>query len=247
VEERQRRQNEQTALWSLRAINSAEKPYQSAQGGFACTLSALGSAGRQSGVAKRTYLYDPQLANGKKNGYTFALSGCDTSHYQVVAEPESPDSGERAYCSDESGVVRSSSDGKASTCLVSGEVVEEKVPAANIQFGAPAQGNAGSGTSQPERWFRIPQGVSAGLLINRVPPIYPPLARQARIQGTVVLKAMINRMGDVVSLDLVSGHPVLAPAAIEAVKQWRYRPYMLNGKAVDVETQVEVNFTLSEH
>jgi protein TonB len=79
-----------------------------------------------------------------------------------------------------------------------------------------------------------------------VPPIYPPLARQARIQGTVVLKAKINQTGDVVSLELVSGHPMLAPAAIEAVKQWKYLPYILNGNAVDVETQVRVNFTLSE-
>jgi TonB family protein len=247
VEEQQLRQNEQTALLSVRAINAAQKSYQSTQAGFACTLSTLGSAGKQSSVARRIYLYDPQLAGGKKNGYNFALSGCDTSHYQLVAEPELPDSGVRAYCSDESGVVRSSSDGKASTCLVSGEVVEEKVPAANIRFSAPAQGKAVYGTSQPEQRVHVSQGVSAGLLINRVPPIYPPLARQARIQGTVVLKAMINQTGDVVSLELISGHPVLAPAAIEAVKQWKYRPYVLNGNAVDLETQVEVNFTLSEH
>jgi len=246
VEEQQLRQNEQTALLSLRAVNTAEKSYQSAQGGFACTLSALGSACKQSGAANRTYLYDSQLASGRKNGYTFALSGCDTSHYQVVAEPESPDSGQRAYCSDESGVVRSSRDGKTSTCRVSGEVVEEKVPAANIRFSAPAQGNALSGTSQPEQRVRIAQGVSTGLLLNRVPPIYPPVARQARIQGTVVLKAIINQTGDVVSLELVSDHPMLAPAAVDAVKQWKYKPYMLNGNAVVVETQVTVNFTLSE-
>jgi len=61
-----------------------------------------------------------------------------------------------------------------------------------------------------------------------------------------VLKAKINQTGDVVSLELVSGHPMLAPAAIEAVKQWKYLPYILNGNAVDVETQVRVNFTLSE-
>src|ERR1700691_3061990 len=85
VEEQQLRQNEQTALLSLRAVNNAEKSYQSAQGGFACTLSALGIAGKQSGVAKRTYLYDSQLASGRKNGYTFALLGGGASHYKVVA------------------------------------------------------------------------------------------------------------------------------------------------------------------
>lgn len=123
VEEHELRQNEQTALFSVRAVIRAEKSYQSAQGGFACTLSALGSAGKEAGASKRVYLYDPQLAGGKKNGYTFAISGCDTSHYRVVAEPEVPDSGQRAFCSDESSTVRASGDGKASTCVVSGEIV----------------------------------------------------------------------------------------------------------------------------
>jgi protein TonB len=60
------------------------------------------------------------------------------------------------------------------------------------------------------------------------------------------MKALINQTGDVVSLELISGHPMLAPAALDAVRQWKYRPYMLNGNAVEVETQVIVNFTLSE-
>ena len=60
------------------------------------------------------------------------------------------------------------------------------------------------------------------------------------------MKALINKKGEVESLDLISGHPMLAPAALDAVKQWKYRPYMLNGKAVAVETQVKVNFALSE-
>ncbi len=83
-------------------------------------------------------------------------------------------------------------------------------------------------------------------LITKVAPAYPPLARQARIQGTVVLKATINKTGDVVNLQLISGHPMLAPAAIEAVKQWKYKPYVLNGEPVEVETNVTVNFQLAE-
>ena len=82
-------------------------------------------------------------------------------------------------------------------------------------------------------------------LIRRVAPIYPPLARQARIQGTVVLKVVISTSGEVRDLQLVSGHPMLAPAAIEAVKQWRYKPYVEDGQAVDVETNVQVNFKLA--
>ena len=96
----------------------------------------------------------------------------------------------------------------------------------------------------PQR-VRVSQGVSQGLLVKRVQPNYPPLARQARIQGTVVLQAEISKTGDIQNLRLISGHPMLAPAAIEAVKQWKYKPYLLNGEPVEVETQVQVNFTLS--
>src|SRR5580658_2315069 len=96
----------------------------------------------------------------------------------------------------------------------------------------------------PQR-VRVSQGVSAGLLVRRVQPNYPPLARQARIQGTVVLHAVISKDGSIEGLTLVSGHPMLAPAAIEAVKQWKYKPYLLNGEPVEVDTEVQVNFTLA--
>ena len=85
-----------------------------------------------------------------------------------------------------------------------------------------------------------------GNLIHRVEPRYPPLAIQAHIQGQVVLQAMISRSGLIENLQLVSGHPMLAQAAIDAVSQWRYRPYVLNGEPVDVQTQVTVNFILSK-
>ena len=96
----------------------------------------------------------------------------------------------------------------------------------------------------PQR-VRVSQGVSQGLIVRRVQPNYPPLARQARISGKVVLQAMISKDGNIENLQLISGHPMLAPAAIEAVKQWKYKPYLLNGEPVEVETQVEVNFTLA--
>jgi TonB family protein len=92
---------------------------------------------------------------------------------------------------------------------------------------------------------RVSQSVSAGLLVLKVNPTYPPLARQAHIGGTVVLQAEISKTGDIQNLQLISGHPMLAPAAIEAVKQWKYKPYLLNGEPVDVETTIQVNFTLS--
>jgi protein TonB len=96
----------------------------------------------------------------------------------------------------------------------------------------------------PQR-VRVSAGVTSGLLVKRIQPNYPPLARQARIQGTVVLHAVISKEGAIENLTLVSGHPMLAPAAIEAVKQWRYKPYLLNGEPVEVDTEVQVNFTLA--
>ena len=96
----------------------------------------------------------------------------------------------------------------------------------------------------PQR-VRVSQGVSQGLLVRKVQPNYPPLARQARIQGSVLLQAEISKDGSIENLRLISGHPMLAPAAIEAVKQWKYKPYFLNGEPVEVETQITVNFTLS--
>jgi periplasmic protein TonB len=96
----------------------------------------------------------------------------------------------------------------------------------------------------PQR-VRISQGVTKGLLIRRVEPSYPPLARSARVQGEVVLSAIISTNGDIENLQLVSGHPMLVPAALSAVKQWRYKPYLLNGQPTEVETTITVIFTLS--
>ena len=96
----------------------------------------------------------------------------------------------------------------------------------------------------PQR-VRVSAGVTSGLLVRKVNPVYPPLARQARISGTVVLRAVISKDGSIENLSLVSGHPMLAPAAIDAVKQWKYKPYLLNGEPVEVDTEVQVNFTLA--
>jgi periplasmic protein TonB len=84
-----------------------------------------------------------------------------------------------------------------------------------------------------------------GNLIHRVQPVYPPLARQVRIQGTVELRAIVSKAGTIENLTVVSGHPMLVKSAMEAVRQWRYRPYLLNGDPIEVETDVTVNFVLS--
>ncbi len=129
-----------------------------------------------------------------------------------------------------------------------------------IDFGHPGMGGKGPGipfgagyampviappptvNAKPERVSRMMEGN----LIHRVQPIYPPLARQARVQGSVILRAVISREGIIENLQAVSGAPILEQAAIEAVKQWRYKPYLLDGEAIEVETQVTVNFSLAQ-
>jgi len=94
---------------------------------------------------------------------------------------------------------------------------------------------------------RIKEGgnVQQANLVKQVKPPYPPLARQARIQGTVILEAVINRQGSVDQLRVVSGHPLLVQSAMDAVRQWKYRPTLLNGEPVEVVTTITVNFNLS--
>ena len=97
----------------------------------------------------------------------------------------------------------------------------------------------------PKR-IRISQGVTKGQLIYRVEPPYPPLALMARLQGQVQLKAIVSKDGTIKELELVSGSPMLAAAALRAVQQWRYRPFLLNGEAVEVETNVTVTFQIPQ-
>jgi len=92
---------------------------------------------------------------------------------------------------------------------------------------------------------RVSGGVQEGNLINRVTPVYPAIAKSARIQGAVVLQAEISKQGTIEHLQVISGHPMLVQNAVDAVKQWRYKPYLLNGDPVPVETTITVNFTLS--
>jgi TonB family protein len=98
---------------------------------------------------------------------------------------------------------------------------------------------------QPLQPIRLSPDDAAGLLVEKVVPDYPPLARQAHVKGSVVLDADISKDGAIEKPKLVTGHPLLAPAAIDAVKHWRYKPYVLNGQAVPVNTQITVNFSLT--
>lgn len=95
----------------------------------------------------------------------------------------------------------------------------------------------------PQR-VRVSGGVTAGNLVYGPKPPYPAIARTARVQGAVVLHAIISKTGTIENLQVVSGHPMLTQSAMEAVRQWKYKPYYLNGEPVEVDTTITVNFTL---
>jgi protein TonB len=101
-----------------------------------------------------------------------------------------------------------------------------------------------SSPANPAKRIRLGGNVQAAKLLNQPQPAYPALAIQARIQGTVVLHAIINRQGEVSELQVISGHPLLVQAALEAVRRWRYQPTQLNGDPVEVDTTITVSFVL---
>ena len=97
----------------------------------------------------------------------------------------------------------------------------------------------------PKGPIRLPSTIVAGLIVEKTIPVYPLIAKAARVEGTVILQATISASGTIENLRVVSGHPMLQQAAMDAVRNWRYRPYLLNGQPVEVETTVNVIFTLS--
>jgi len=137
-------------------------------------------------------------------------------------------------------------------------VAEKEAPVASFgvagsDFGGSSNGVMGSlfgGSTGPQvkaappKKINISSGVAAGMLLQKTQPIYPPIAKAARVQGTVVLQAKISKTGSIEDLHVVSGPAMLQQAAMDAVKSWRYRPYLLNNEPVEVETTVNVIFTL---
>ena len=106
-------------------------------------------------------------------------------------------------------------------------------------------GRAGDKESIPQKpAYRVAPGVANGNLLRKVDPQYPEEAKRNHVQGEVVLQATIDRDGNIASLTVASGTPILAQAALEAVRQWKYRPYKLNGDPVAVQTTIKIRFQL---
>jgi TonB family protein len=130
---------------------------------------------------------------------------------------------------------------------VAGGIIE--VPGVLIEERAAASASSAATLPPPANGvqrIRVGGNVESANIVKKVQPVYPPLAKQARIQGTVRFTALIGTDGSVASLQLVEGHPVLVESAREAVAQWQYKPTLLNGQAVEVITQIDVNYTLSQ-
>ena len=115
--------------------------------------------------------------------------------------------------------------------------------------GSGANGSLFKGHTQPvTKAFKpivISSGVATGMLIRKTEPVYPAIAKAARVSGTVVLHAMISKTGTITDLQVVNGPAMLRSAALDAVRTWRYKPYQLNNEPTEVETTVNVIFTLA--
>ena len=129
------------------------------------------------------------------------------------------------------------------------DVINNAGQTGGVFGGIPGQGMVSSMAPPPPKPTaptRVKQGgnVTAASILNQTRPVYPALARQARIQGNVVLHAIIDKDGKVAQLEVISGHPLLVQSALDAVKQWRYKPTLLNGDPVEVDTTITVTFTM---
>jgi len=140
--------------------------------------------------------------------------------------------------------------------IVKPENPEVFEPVSVAEIGGPSNGPIGGNSpfanhepkpvvrEAPKGPVNVSLGVMAGQLIYKVRPTYPAIAVAMRAEGTVVLQAVISKSGTIENLQVAGGPPVLQQAAIDAVKQWRYRPYQLDGQVVEVETTINVVFTL---
>lgn len=106
-------------------------------------------------------------------------------------------------------------------------------------------GELGQGAVTANGLVGVSSGIVAGLLDHAVAPVYPPIAKAAHVQGVVVLRAILSKEGDIESLEVISGPPLLRQAAMDAVQRWKYRPYVLNGVPTEVRTTINVNFTFA--
>jgi len=239
--------NEGLALAALRALDSACIAYAALyKSGFPSTLSQLGPGDKPN--ADAAGLIDRELAYGAMAGYSFSYSpgpvaGTMVTTFAVQADPITPEEpGQNHFYMDQSGAIWANQTAAAGPANSLVKPWGDRPPGWN-----PGPTSAsGSEVSAPAGPVRIPvaPGVQEAKILNKVLPVYPPLARQARISGTVQLRALISKEGTIEELEVISGPPLLIQSAITAVQQWRYQRTLLLGEPVEVETFIDVIFTL---
>jgi protein TonB len=148
---------------------------------------------------------------------------------------------------------------EAAPLMVKGGKAPEKPKSAGAEVSAPSMIGMAAPESAPPpdlvptttselkpklQTMNVSQGVSQGLLYKKVAPLYPATALRLRVEGTVELMATISKSGDISQVKVVSGDSQLSKAAVDAVKQWKYKPYLLNGEPVEIQTQVTIKFKL---
>jgi len=137
-----------------------------------------------------------------------------------------------------------SSDSASATADAPMPSITEFAPAGGDGALPNLMGGSSTGPAPVLQTLNVSQGISQGLLIKKVAPVYPSSALRLRLEGSVQLLATISRKGDIAAVKILSGDKTLAHAAADAVKQWKYKPYLLNGSPVEIQTQVTVNFKL---
>ena len=164
-------------------------------------------------------------------------------HHVFIAAPKSvPDSlpaSEQVAIDAPPGVIGGTGDNRSSILGAIGPIIE-KPAAPPLIVSPPAQNHV------PAAPMRVSIGVQMAKLVHQVIPVYPPMAKAMRISGVVHLVGVIGKEGRVEHLQLLSGHPILAKAAIDAVQQWIYRPTLLSGEPVEVTAPIDVFFTLTQ-
>jgi TonB family protein len=168
------------------------------------------------------------------------------------AAPASPSKAPTGKASDESTEtvrpirVKGGTEGRISAKSQTDAPAPEIAGIASTQNGAGLSNlvDSGSGPAPVLQAMSVSQGVSQGLILKKVSPTYPANAVRMRIEGQVELLATVSRKGDISAIKVLSGDPNLTRAAVDAVKQWKYKPYLLDGAPVEIQTQITVNFRL---
>jgi TonB family protein len=223
-------------------------------GGFAYLHMRSGTPAPKSSVASQMAANSSTELKPTPSGATGAATAMNTSATTPATTTDTTDNGRQNHADSEMMNHQLNAPSRISSDLktLSGK---DAPPAAG--FGATdlggstnPNGSVFGGQSGPKVKVAAPQrvsissGIAAGLVMQKTTPVYPAMARTARVQGTVVVQATISKSGSIENPHVVSGPVMLRQSALDAVKTWRFRPYMLGGEPVDVETTVNVNFAL---